>query len=162
MSFEAALAEYKSTAESLKNDLLAMPEEKWTESVGGSFNALETLAHLAHVEDMYLGVIEKRSDAKWSHKRPGPNFLYRQVCKTLVKGKQIPAPKSFHPQTTVETIQEGIDLWNQTSQRIENCLTHIPDTETAARHPLFGRMSRFHVVEILKFHTEYHRQRLPL
>lgn len=162
MSYQESLAEYQAAVADLQRDLLAMPQEKWTESVGGSFNALETLAHLAHVEDIYLGVIDKRANAKWSQKRPGPNFLFGQVCKSLKKGKQVPAPKSFHPQQSVANIQEGVDLWNQSSNKLRQELEDIADTETAARHPLFGRMSRSHILEILTFHIGYHRMRLPL
>lgn len=162
MNYEAALETYRQKRASLQNDLRALPQEQWTTSVEGSFNSLETLAHLAHMEGLYILEIEKRPESKWAERSPKTNFFFRQACKTMAKARPIPAPKSFHPTVSVETIEEGIELWEASANRIESLLADIPDSQTAMKHPFFGRMSRKDVLDLLTVHSDYHRQRLPL
>lgn len=143
-------------SEATKNALIArvaaLPEEAQNRRPNAkSFTPLEMLVHMILTERMYIAMATRDG------KKARPHFPYGFVKWAMNNARRVPTMKQLEP-TGPFKIDEVRAEWNAQRAQMR------PDMEDPAvtyKHPLFGRLNGFHLLDLCDAHCAYHQKLFP-
>lgn len=144
---------------SMTDRILKMPPEQQKSGSSKAFSPAEVLDHMALTEEWYFPLMDKADRAALKPKGAKVNFLYRMVLRKLRSASSVPSMSAMTPKPDVKA-DDGAEHWGKVREELKSRLEAVPLDEPVFRHPMFGRMSPRHVIEIFDAHTDYHEKRL--
>ncbi|HMS56757.1 MAG TPA: DinB family protein, partial [Fimbriimonadaceae bacterium] len=151
--FDAMWASLEQRRKSLTDRILAMPPEQQRAGTSKSFSPAEVLDHMALSEAWYLPMMDKADRQTLKAKGAKVNFLYGMVVRKLRSAKSVPSMRDMTPKADVKP-EDGAEHWEKVRNDLRLRISAVGLDEPVFRHPLFGRMSPRHVMEIFDAHTD--------
>lgn len=141
-----------------------MDEAQRRRSVGGSFNAVDTVEHLALVDEYYFPLIEKFDRVAWKDRPSKPRVFYKFAVNGMRKKRRLRMPtiREMTPSDAAMPWEAARKHFVVTQARMKSLLDDVPMEQVVMKHPIFGYLSKADLVTLWDAHLEYHLNRLPL